>query len=740
VTTSIRDGLTTLAPDVYTPEFVAAETAVGETTTSVTVDVPAGVVDGDVLIWSVNVRDDIVVTNPTGWGTPLVEIATGGGPGIRLLVYGRIASSEPASYTITADNTGRWSTAMVAYAAGPGAVIGTYAELGAEDDLEVEAFGPGYQTMWLYVGAGRSALSNTWTAPVGMTERADISAAAGSGRTSVVVAEYLAPAVPSISETWTATPTESLDFEAAAAVYIQAAPQFDGAAWPAHPNRQTHISYHAYDGDWEGVVGWNGAVLFLQGDLGSGDVWTLADPTDTAEEAASSVLGLNTLGPLAAGWVDLTLWLRELTLTRGATTDDGVLTRYEAGQLECQFHAWDGILDPLNPDSPYADRLGVGCGLRLVCLSRSTLETLTPDTSPLDLNDYALFTGVANAWDIDGFSSEDYTATVVAADATADLQGADLPAQTPVGAGDDLTGRINRILLEAGWDPDEIAARLIIENPAAYNPTYAATDLAGPAWEQIVEVADAANRAAFIDGANNVCVVPYDPDSLDDTGRFDIGWQGVTWGEAAGDILPVDVEIVNNDDQLRNEVVVARTGGPTFTYRDEGSIARNRNRTPATWQKTDLPVDNDGDVETFGRFVLAQSSEQRPHITGMSVVPQILGPMPLEVTVDTFEPDGTPIETNAIADLWDLLFQLVSILNLWYWERHRVTVTTARGREFSQTVAVRGAEMRVDGDVWEFRFVTSDISRWFDIFTLADPSDSLEEAEQSRLNRGHRLG
>ena len=63
--------------------------------TTLTMTVPAGVVNGDVMVMSIFLHSSVGITDPSGW----TVLDTGGGSQSHL--YWRVASSEPASYAVT---------------------------------------------------------------------------------------------------------------------------------------------------------------------------------------------------------------------------------------------------------------------------------------------------------------------------------------------------------------------------------------------------------------------------------------------------------------------------------------------------------------------------------------------------------------------------------------------------------------------------------------------------------------
>ena len=88
-------------------EFVAATEATS-VVNSITINVPAGVVDGDTLLLQVTQTDneDGNINTIAGWANPVANAGSGGAPPSEpaTSIFTRIASSEPASYVATCDN------------------------------------------------------------------------------------------------------------------------------------------------------------------------------------------------------------------------------------------------------------------------------------------------------------------------------------------------------------------------------------------------------------------------------------------------------------------------------------------------------------------------------------------------------------------------------------------------------------------------------------------------------------
>lgn len=94
--------------------FVGIETSVSSSGTSRTTNVPAGVVDGDVMLAFVQINDaGMTINTEPGW--TLVYLHTPLGITVTTALYIRVASSEPASYTWDGWSSSRNRVTHVAY-------------------------------------------------------------------------------------------------------------------------------------------------------------------------------------------------------------------------------------------------------------------------------------------------------------------------------------------------------------------------------------------------------------------------------------------------------------------------------------------------------------------------------------------------------------------------------------------------------------------------------------------------
>lgn len=84
-------------------------------TTSHTINVPAGVANGDLMLVMFNLPVTTTFNALTGW-TELWDATTTLSPdGFQVMVSWRVASSEPASYTWTSTGSGRPAAVLIAY-------------------------------------------------------------------------------------------------------------------------------------------------------------------------------------------------------------------------------------------------------------------------------------------------------------------------------------------------------------------------------------------------------------------------------------------------------------------------------------------------------------------------------------------------------------------------------------------------------------------------------------------------
>jgi hypothetical protein len=148
-------------------------TPVGGGNPTLSVNVPAGVQDGDLLLMQISGTLPDLPGAPAGWD--LVDGSTNGNFTIR--IFSRTADNEPASYTVTQATTEQYAAAIVAF------YSDTAQALVVADVTVVENGGSGNTTVWPSVTTtadggflacfGTSGTNLGRTPPAGMDERYD---------------------------------------------------------------------------------------------------------------------------------------------------------------------------------------------------------------------------------------------------------------------------------------------------------------------------------------------------------------------------------------------------------------------------------------------------------------------------------------------------------------------------------------------------------------------------------------
>lgn len=488
---------------------------------------------------------------------------------------------------------------------------------------------------------------------------------------------------------------------------------------PNTPELVEHVS--TFDGTWRFLVGWNGLLFAVQAQTG-GDAFTLNDPV-------LGIIGsdLARLGPIGNGWVDLAPDMLRLSGHRGASADQGASGRYDAGEFELVLRNTDGKYDA---GTSLSGTFDIGTTVRILARAADVLADLEADPD-LDPNDYLYrwFTGRVDSWNDGGLLDDDPVAVITVVDDTAQLNGYKAPAVTPIGAGDTVRQRVDRILALASWTTtdDQVPGGLqttVGWFGSADNPTLQADDMADSAWAMIQDVVDSASRAVFFSGEGRVTSAPMNPNSY-------TTWDQVAWSAdgAAGAVPFVDGVLAHDRSLLVNIVDGQRTGGTLQTVTNAESVTRFG---PIRAGRTDLPLQNDADAGAWAGFRVAALADPVPRIEELHVQP-ILWPeydgADHEATVVPYTAGvaGTPFDRP----LWDVVSDEVAWLH-GFGRRHVVTLPRASGGVLVSTVAIRGVTITMDDVSCEVVFHTSSIDIWLDVFTLNDPVQGL-------LSRGHRL-
>lgn len=213
--------------------FRGAATATGNSAASVTIPRPTGVLQGDLLIASWALADNVTRTPPSGWTQLRVDVEPSSPPAILHAVYYKVAgSSEPADYTWTAGvGTDQVVTILAyEYATVDGAVHDGAAMKGQGSPLSAPTVAvpdAGWLVLSLFVVESQNVTVDT---PAGTTSRASVALVTGVNM-----------AVRAVDETTTASGTvgRSATFNDDGKVFNAAAATIALAPFNTAPNAPT---------------------------------------------------------------------------------------------------------------------------------------------------------------------------------------------------------------------------------------------------------------------------------------------------------------------------------------------------------------------------------------------------------------------------------------------------------------------------------------------------------------------
>lgn len=157
--------------------------------TTITISVPTGVLDGDLLIMAVALRGGTGVTNfaCTGWTSLL---SSNQGTNVQLNILYRVAASEPANYSPTW--TGSFNAAGAIYAASRWDMVApaltSQANTGSPAAMTAPSITPSNSPALLLL-IGGSASGVTCTPATGMIERVDVKSTDASNNGALTIDE-----------------------------------------------------------------------------------------------------------------------------------------------------------------------------------------------------------------------------------------------------------------------------------------------------------------------------------------------------------------------------------------------------------------------------------------------------------------------------------------------------------------------------------------------------------------------
>lgn len=189
--------------------FGGAATATINSTAAITVSVPSGTVNGDLLLLCAANSAPSTYATPAGWN---IINAPGVPSWVQSSVWWRIASSEPAAYTVTAATNYQQVATIVRYtghrAATPIRASAAVTSSGSSATSPTPGALPGlvsgdWGVVFYGYGAGASGQTPTFTPPAGWAERVDIRSNSGSYEAALCVADRLdAASLGPATSTW----------------------------------------------------------------------------------------------------------------------------------------------------------------------------------------------------------------------------------------------------------------------------------------------------------------------------------------------------------------------------------------------------------------------------------------------------------------------------------------------------------------------------------------------------------
>jgi hypothetical protein len=328
---------------------------------------------------------------------------------------------------------------------------------------------------------------------------------------------------------------------------------------------------------WPGTPGgvardeWSGYIrVYLQAQIAAGQRFAMgAAATDRLDAGNTMSDAAGRAAPTSLLWVDLTCDLTDLEISLGSSAGEGILSKPDAGTLVAKLYDPEGKYDPYNPDTPYAlgnrTRLTPGVPVRAWCEVITSVAVAKPPVTVLPL-----FTGTADRWQHNWTAEpSERAATLTATDWTKQFARFDRAAlDTPVGQGDTVTQRLQRIVDYFGWAG-------FVQTFGASTVTLQSTGLAQSAWEMV--------QRAATDELGFVYFQPLPP-TVAAPGQLQVDlrsmWSSLpaplfTIGCGPGNYdIATEVIPASFDEQITNAAYVARAGGTQQVAKSGTSIAK----------------------------------------------------------------------------------------------------------------------------------------------------------------------
>lgn len=346
---------------------------------------------------------------------------------------------------------------------------------------------------------------------------------------------------------------------------------------------------------------WGGYVkLWVRAALAAGETFHMGkhandrlDAGNVMGGAPEALVRAPRVGTVERLWIDLSCDVLDVQIAGGASSSQGIFSKPDTATMQVTLSDPGGIYDPLSnvPPWSYGGRSRLVPGTPVECFA----EIVNGDTGALSR--VWLFTGGADSWGEDWTPTPSRrTARLVASDETKQWARYNLPEGAAVGADDTISQRVARLVAAYQW------AGIVQNDPDGGTVTLAATTLAQTGWELLNRTLDDELGYVYFTPTGALRWVNrgtwYEhPAPILALGCPDLEEAGETFRDVIIDASPSTI-----DDQVRNSIYAARTGGTTVTAISQSSIERYGFR--YDYKRTDLGLANDAQVGAWAQVVL----------------------------------------------------------------------------------------------------------------------------------------
>lgn len=377
----------------------------------------------------------------------------------------------------------------------------------------------------------------------------------------------------------------------------------------------------------------------------------------------------------AGQWVNVVCDVTQVSLQRGVTRLQGVMTQAESGTVQVQVTDYGGQLDPLRS----ANAVHKGTPFRL----RAWGYQLDPDTWELIDWSTVLFTGEVDTLAAVYMPDSPAEVTVTAVDLVASLVAWEAEGRPGdgVGAGDNLLQRVQRVLDEADRGTVHVAG-----SDTSYVATLNPTRLQHP-WEDITAAADAELGMVWVDAENRLVCRARDSAI---TGPVR-GTLSDLHGEAveAPHCCMSTAAVVYGTELLANRAVGSRRlldgEDPTtaLVVREENVPSQVRYGVNAVDRTGQLELQTDAQLTPWAQAVVSMSNTP-------------------ELRVDSVDPSPTQNDLDEAAEQWP------AVLSTDIGDRWRFLFHPQAGGAVERMVTVLGVDLLLTPDTWQVRWTTAD--------------------------------